>query len=143
MRSIRHSLRLWVAIWLVAQVASLSALVPRDCCPAHRPAVSTAKPSCHQQAAATRCPMRASAGTPCPMHRGEHNEVADTSRDRCAMRSSCTGPMAALLAQLSNYGVLTDSFQVQPDRQASPAAPNRSEQLVTRLAPPEPPPPRA
>jgi hypothetical protein len=87
--------------------------------------------------------MRGSDGTPCPMHRGEHNEAADTSRDNCAMRSSCTGPMAALLAQLSNQGILTDLFQVQPDWQASPTAPNRSEQLVIRLAPPDSPPPRA
>jgi hypothetical protein len=143
MQSIRRGLRLWVAIWLVVQVASLSALVPRDCCPAHRPAASPGKPSCHEEAAATRCPMRATDGTPCPMHRGDNSEAADTSRDRCAMRSSCTGPMAALLAQLSNQGILTDPFQVQPDRQASPAAPHRSVQLVTRLAPPDSPPPRA
>ena len=87
--------------------------------------------------------MRAADGTACPMHRGEHNEAADASRDGCAMRSNCTGPMAALFAQLSNYGILTDSLQVQPDWQASPTAPQRSEQLVTRLSPPESPPPRA
>ena len=143
MQLIRRGLRLWVTTWLVLQVASLSALVPRDCCAAHRPATNVEKRACHQKAVATQCPMRAADVAPCPMHRGEHNEAADPSRDGCAMRSSCTGPMAALLAQLSNNGILTDPIQVQPDRQASPTAPHRSEQLVTRLAPPDSPPPRA
>jgi len=142
MRSIRRSLRLWVATWLVVQVASLSALVPRDCCAAHRQAASTAKPSCHEKAAATQCPIRAADGTPCPLHRGDHNEAADTSRDGCAMRGTCTGPMAALFAQLSNYGILTDSFQLRPDVHRGSAAASPPEQLVTRLASPGPPPPR-
>lgn len=143
MQSIRRGLRFWVATWLVFQVASLSALVPRDCCAAHRPAASAAKPSCHEKAAATQCPMRAADGTPCPMHRGDHNEPNDTSRDGCTMRSTCTGPMAALFAQLSNHGILTDQFQLLPDLHAGSTGIRTSENLITRLAPPDTPPPRA
>ena len=41
MTVLRRRLRFWVTTWLVFQVVSLSALVPRDCCAAHR--VATAK----------------------------------------------------------------------------------------------------
>lgn len=142
MQSIRRSLRLLVAIWLVVQVASLSALVPRDCCAAHS-STNAAKPACHEKAAATQCPMRAADGTPCPMHRGDHHEAAGSSRDGCAMRSTCDGPMAALFAQLSNYGILTDQVQVRPDLHVGSGPPSTRAQLVSRLVPPDPPPPRA
>ncbi len=143
MQSIRRSLRLWVTTWFVVQVASLSALVPRDCCAAHRPAASAAKPSCHEKAAATQCPMRAADGTPCPMHRGDHHEAADTSRDDCAMRGTCSGPMAAMVAQLSNYGVLPSTLQLAPDLHPGAVRLSVDEQLLIRLTPPDPPPPRA
>ena len=81
MQSIRSALRLWVTIWLVVQVASLTALVPRDCCAAHSSAARAAKPGCHEQVAATQCPMRATDGTPCPMHRGGHGEASETTPD--------------------------------------------------------------
>lgn len=143
MAQLRRHLQLWVAAWLVVQVASLSALLPRDCCAAHRPAASSAKPACHEKAAAIQCPMRAADGTPCPMHRGDHSEAADASRDGCAMRSTCRGPMAALFAQLSNHGILTDQFQLLLDPHAGSAGVRPSENLITRLAPPDTPPPRA
>jgi len=143
MAPLRRYLRLWVAVWLVFQVASLSALVPRECCAAHRQAATRAKPSCHETAPATQCPMRAGGGTPCPMHSGDHTGASNSSRDGCAMRGACSGPIAALFAQLSNYGVVTNSFQWQPDLQRGSAAVSTLEQLVTRLASPDPPPPRA
>ena len=61
MTTIRRGLRLWVTAWLVFQVASLSALVPRDCCFVHRPAA--AEESCHQPAP-VKCAMRATCDGP-------------------------------------------------------------------------------
>jgi hypothetical protein len=143
MQSIRRSLRLWMAIWLVVQVASLSALVPRDCCAAHSSAARAAKPGCHEQVTATQCPMHATDGTPCPMHRGGHGEASQKTPDGCAMRGTCSGPMAALVAQLSNYGVLPATPQVLPDLHRGAVSVDSDEYLLTRLASPDPPPPRA
>ena len=144
MISIRRSLRFWVTTWLVFQVASLSALVPRDCCAAHKSEASVTKPSCHQEVApATQCPMRAANGTACPMHRGDHHEAADTSRSDCAMRGTCRGPMVAMVAQLSNHGVLPSQFSVLPDLHQTAALISVDEHPVTRLTPPDSPPPRA
>jgi hypothetical protein len=143
MQSIRRSLRLWVAIWLVVQMASLSALVPRDCCAAHSSAARAAKPSCHEQVAATQCPMRATDGTPCPMHRGGHGEASETTPDSCTMRGTCSGPMAALVAQLSNYGVLPAALQVPPDLHRGSVTVDSDEDLPSRFTPPDSPPPRA
>jgi hypothetical protein len=141
MTLLRRHLRLWVAAWLAFQVASLSAFVPRDCCAAHRRATSS-KHSCHQNDPATHCPMRAAAGAACAMHQGSHTG-ADASNQACSMRGTCDGPMAALLALLSNHGVLTDSFVTLPDPQVTDVAARTREHLITRLAPPDPPPPRA
>jgi hypothetical protein len=132
-----------VAAWLVFQVASLAALVPRECCAAHRAAAIGKKPSCHEHAVAPRCPMPTAAGTPCPMHRTGDTDVDEKPRDGCAMRGTCAGPMAALFALLSNYGVLADSFQLLPDGHAGAGGVGTRENLITRLAPPDTPPPRA
>ncbi len=61
MTTIRRGLRLWVTAWLVFQVASLSALVPRDCCLLHRPAAAETK--CHEPAP-VQCAMRATCDGP-------------------------------------------------------------------------------
>lgn len=113
MKAIRRRLRLWVAAWLVVQAASLSAFVPRDCCAAHRPASHQA-PSCHESA-------------PAP---------------HCSMRGECDGPMAALVTVLSNIGVLPAALTVSPDLHASPVRVRPLERLLSRLAPPDSPPPR-
>ena len=91
MTIIRRRLRLWVAAWLVFQVASLSALVPRDCCAAHRPAASGKTPSCHEKHRGhATARLRAASGTPCPMHRGRslrrRRPIQRTSA-RCAARA--------------------------------------------------------
>ena len=139
MTTIRRRLRLFVAAWLVIQAASLSALVPRECCAAHRQA-HDAEPGCHEKAAPARCPMPAADGTPCPMHRTK--DTAQRSDDTCSMRGTCDGPVAALLAQLSNYGLVTDSFELLPDLHVTSARIHPREHLTGRLAPPDPPPPR-
>ncbi len=143
MRSIRGGLRFWVTIWLVVQVASLTALVPRDCCAAHSSAAKAAKPGCHEKATVTQCPMRATDGMPCPMHRGGHGEASETTSEGCAMRGTCSGPMAALVAQLSNYGVLPAALHVLPDLHRGSVTIDSDEHLLSRFTPPDSPPPRA
>lgn len=141
MTTIRRGLRLWVSAWLVVQAASMAALVPRECCAAHRAAAIEKPRSCHLPVAATQCPMRAADGTPCPMHREGHSDEHSTVR--CTMRSTCSGPMAALLASLSHQGVLTARFLLLPDLQVTAAAPSPRESLISPLLPPDSPPPRA
>ena len=167
MSLIRRWMRLWVAAWVVFQVASLSAFVPRDCCPSHRPHSGNGKSGqhtnhdgthanhdgqqtnheqapCHETAPATEaetgahCPMPAANGTACPMH----DESDKKPGHQCSLRGTCDGP-TGLLALLSYSGLLTDSFELLPDVHASsPVVPVR-ENLIGRLASPDPPPPRA
>jgi hypothetical protein len=66
MKPFRRRLRLAVAAWLLFQVVSLSALVPRDCCDAHHAATAEGT-RCHEDADSAYCPMR-SQGRNCPMH---------------------------------------------------------------------------
>ena len=87
--------------------------------------------------------MRAANGTPCPMHRGDHHEAAETSGVDCTMRGTCSGPMAAMVAQLSNYGVLPSAPHVAPDLHPGAVRLSVDEQLLIRLTPPDSPPPRA
>jgi hypothetical protein len=131
MARVREHLRVWAIAWLVFQAASLSALVPRDCCLAHKPEpVAKHGTNCHETAAAA------------PMHRGDPQD-ADKSGKRCTLRGTCDGPMAALFALLSNHGVLPDSIAVSPDLLSNARPTPIRESLVSRLPVPDPPPPRA
>ena len=150
--------------WLVFQVVSVAALVPRDCCAGHSaPAIK--EKSCHESAAAVACPSKAADAQQCPMHQnqsgadetgavqravtppqhGEHAAPAQRpTNDSCSMRGLCNGPMEALFAVLAVHGVMPESlFAARPDIQGSLAAPVSREVLVSRLASPDSPPPRA
>ena len=147
MVSLRRHLRFWAAIWLVFQVATLSAFVPRDCCEAHRTATDKAK-DCHEEPPATHCPMAGADGAACPMQRsedaeptGHHHHSQPVSSD-CTMRGTCDGPMAAMFALFSNHGVLPDRVVLIVNDQIDVIAARPSEDLVSRLASPDPPPPR-
>ncbi len=142
MTTIRRRLRFWVAAWLVFQVASLSALVPRACCVPYRAAAATQEPDCHGNSAASHCPVRAAAGTPCPMHKSDHRDAEEKPSDNCSMRATCGGPLAAMFALLSNYGALSDLFLIAPDVHAGSVSLQTRENLISRLAPPDSPPPR-
>ena len=141
MTTIRQRRRFWVAAWLVFQVVSLSALVPRACCVPSRAAAAETEPDCHGNSAASHCPMRAADGTPCPMHQSRHHDAEENSSDRCSMRATCDGPVAAVFALLSNYGVLRDSIIVLPDVHIGSVT-LQTHDLIDRLAPPDSPPPR-
>jgi hypothetical protein len=160
MANIRRRLRLCATTWLVFQVAWLTALVPRDCCAAHRPA----EQGCHESTSATECPMRAADGRPCPMHRGgaergapqsasaehHHQPIAAEHDHRtpgrpidCRLTGVCDGPMAALFALLWNHGILRDATAAMPNAAVRAVVPAAGEHAIGRFEPPDPPPPRA
>ena len=148
MSALRQHLRFWVTTWLVFQVVSLSALVPRDCCAAHRIATEKEK-SCHEDAAAApasadgdHCPMPDKAGQACSMHGTAHDGDQSPAR-KCTMQGTCEGPLAAVFVIISNHGVLAQTLQLAHDLTVT-AAPNPArEELVSRFTPPASPPPRA
>ena len=140
MTSIRRQLPRWAAAWLVFQVASLATLVAKDCCLAHK-AVSTVQHACRKPAPAPHCPMRAADASACPMHRGSGEHSASTAS--CSLRETCSEPLVALAALLSNQGVLTAPFRFVADHGVSIVHPRMHELLVSRPDAPDPPPPRA
>jgi hypothetical protein len=146
---VRPRRHLFAAIWLAFQVAWLSAVVPRNCCAAHKP-----EESCHETAASEVCPMQAADGTPCPMHRrlAEHDQHAAAGVEHhhqpaplttdCGIRSACDGPMSALFTLLSTIGVLPASAVTMPSLSPSADSLALRENVVGRLASPDAPPPR-
>jgi hypothetical protein len=141
MSNLRRRLRFWVAAWLVCQEASLSALVPRVCCDAHRPAAAEARPGCHEEPEASHCALRSADGSACPMH-GDTEGTNEPLTEACSMRRACDGPMAALFALLSNHGVLAESFVMSPDLRAGDLAVHARANPISSLPSPDPPPPR-
>lgn len=147
MSVVRRRLHGWVTAWLVFQVVLLSALVPRDCCDAHAHSAKAAEP-CHETVAATHRTMPAPDGTPCPMHRekadhhGHGRPAADPLED-CSMRGTCDGPDAAFMALPFHTVVLTESITVPVDLDGRDAVVPSREDLSSRLASPDSPPPRA
>ena len=143
MAFLRGKLRLFATTWLVFQAACLSALVPRECCAAHR----VSEKRCHESAPAARCPMRAVDGTACPMHRtadaSEHSHHAPSAPADCRLTGICAGPMAALFTLLSNHGVLPESSTALPGAALRSVAIVIHDDVIGRYQPPESPPPRA
>jgi hypothetical protein len=164
MAMLRRRLRIVALTWLVFQVSWLTALVPRECCAAHRPAETGA----HESAAPAHCPMRAADGRPCPMHRGHdsdptaatrhhhdaapaehrHDDSARTGERKsspfdCRLTGGCDGPMAAVFTLLSNHGILPASTATAPNDAAGLVAIAARAGVAGRFQPPDPPPPRA
>jgi hypothetical protein len=143
MATTRRHLRFWAAAWLVFQAASLTALVPRQCCTAHPMTAATTEAECHEEAptpAEPDCQM--AGGTPCPMHHGGHSETSEGTAD-CSIRGMCDGPAATFLGSLANHGVLTDPFTITPDLHPKFDPPVNRESLIGRQPGPDSPPPRA
>jgi hypothetical protein len=135
MSSLRRHLRFWATAWLVFQVASLSAYVPRNCCANHHPpAQSESEQSCHEATGAEAAVAESVAG---------HHHTAPTPDVECSLGGTCGGPMAALAALFANQGILTQPAPTVPELVgiAVPAVARVS--LISRLASPDPPPPRA
>jgi hypothetical protein len=123
MGSLRAHLRSLAAAWLVFQAAFLLALVPIDCCAAHRP---KADAKCHESTS----------------HESMHGQAQDRG-DECRLQGTCGGPMASLTALLSNQGVLPTAVPVDPLVEIAFAKIVARENLIQRITPPDTPPPRA
>ena len=151
MTALRQRVRLLAVTVLLLQLATLSAFVPRNCCPAHQARTISAKP-CHEDAPAPAeyCPMRGSSGAACPMHASgqpseasSHEHHSQPPTGDCSMRGTCNGPMSAMLNLLSTYGILPDQSAVAANDDHVLIATLAAVSPVRRFAPPEPPPPRA
>ena len=169
MKTLRRRLRLAVTAWLLFQLVSLSALVPLDCCDAHRPANVGRQERCHESPESPYCPMRARDGKACPMHQkaeadnlhAHHRQMAaeehashdaglqdpasapEPSNNHCAIGATCTAPMAALAVILSNHGVVPADIWILPNADRTVLQQHRNEHLTSRQATPDSPPPRA
>lgn len=151
MFAIRSRVRLVALVWLLCQVASLSAFMPEDCCPAHT-AVAAAKhhadqaPPCHEAAEAPApvpepepgadCPMHHGAGTACPMHRSPIGEC-------CRMSNGCDGPNRPLATLFSFIGVIEAPVSSLGAPASAPVMVDRPAALLCRLVSPDAPPPKA
>lgn len=143
MAAFRQHLRLLSAAWIVFQVTSLSTLVPRACCMAHQ-----AKPAdCHDQAPVQDSATQSASGS---MHGHEHmhQQTAPAPANSapahdCALRGTCGGPAAALLALLSTDGVLAEPIASPGDSLLAVATRSAADQLIPQFESPDAPPPRA
>jgi len=146
MALVRRHLRIFASAWILFQVTSLSALVPRACCLAHQMA---ALADCHEPQRAIAAP--ASDATPAMHHNhadmGHMQEQAPAAAPQpphdCALRGTCGGPAAAVFALLSTDGVLTDSIPTTLDFLASDSIAASRDQLIPQFESPDAPPPRA
>jgi hypothetical protein len=134
----------WAFAWLSCQVASLSALLPAECCMAHHTLAESTEP-CHESTPAESCPMRAVDGQACPMHTGAaHHDAAaqQNAEEQCAMRGTCNGPAVALAGLFAIPGVLVSQSQVRIDATSSMLTlmPLR---FASTLSPLDTPPPRS
>jgi hypothetical protein len=124
MNGIRRHLRAWAATWLVIQALSLSALVPRDCCAAHRLHKTPATHAAGDEAA-------------CPMH-AEKKPVP-----QCSLRGNCNGPVLALPIATTSAVLVSRPFTVLPDTALRPAAVTFEARPIATDIFPDTPPPRA
>jgi hypothetical protein len=127
-KSLRQNLRQLAIAWLVIQALSLSALAGFDCCATHR--------AVRQEATAA-----AAEGVPCPMHAASAN-TAPANAERCVMRGTCKGPIAALFVLLANNGVPAESPVAAADVGVSPAPVLLPETFAVHFESPDTPPPR-
>jgi hypothetical protein len=148
MSAFRSRLRLVAIVWLLCQVASLSAFVPEDCCAAHT-AMAAAKhetdeAACHETAEApapepapgAACPMNHGEGAACPLHTSSTGEC-------CGMSNGCDGPNRPLANLFAFAGVLDapEPFVMAPASRPAPIS--RPAPLLRRLVSPDAPPPKS
>jgi hypothetical protein len=139
MTTLRYRLHLWVAAWLIFQVATLSALVPRDCCAAHKAQHQKPRP-----ATAKASPVGHGSVHHGMAHHGVNKAARKTPMEQCVMRGTCKGPMSAVIALLSHHGVPpVEAFTLAPDLGSTVTAGAITERVSSRLTPPDLPPPRA
>jgi len=137
MNAFRNRLRALTTIWLLCQTVSLSALMPRACCPAHAGDVEASPEDCHLATGADHCPMAGADGQPCPEHAG----LPRSSETPCAMRACCDAPAIALSSLVWTLGITVDRLVPVADSSSSllTVVAERSTPTVLTL---ESPPPR-
>lgn len=153
---VRWYLHRGVVAWLVGQLLTFTALVPRDCCalhghtsspgsgPAHAaPAAETEAPPCHEAAATPvpaaptePCAMTAEDGGACPMHR-------TPAAAPCAMTGVCHAPEAVLAAVLWQSAVPVAPAVIAVPAAVALATPSAAASPRALALPPDLPPPRS
>ena len=141
MAALRGRLRVFATTWLMFQVAWLAALVPRDCCAAHRP-VQLAETRCHETPPPPADHSGHGAAQPA-VAASVHQAPAPALPVECRMSGLCDGPMAALATLLSSHGIMPASATSLPRLHANPAWVAFPQGVIGRFEPPDLPPPRA
>lgn len=158
MAFLRGRLRVFATSWLLFQIAWLTALVPRDCCAAHRPAECQESPSAHHATPPESCAAHddhaGAHGSHVAAAAEHHHEHGPAPSDAppatpaapptdCLMGRACDGPMAALLALLSNHGIVPDAVSMLPPLEARRVGAVADENVRGHFPSPESPPPRS
>lgn len=135
MIAIRRRVRAVAFAWLLCQVASLSAFVPEACCISHaaEAAAKEKAAACHEEAA----PAAPAPGDACPLHKGR------TTHDCCAITNACDGPGAQLLSLFSFMSTIDEPLASSTLLASSSTFVPPAPPLLSRLALPDAPPPKA
>lgn len=136
----RRHLRSFVLVWLVFQAATLSALVPSGCCPAHERA-ERKDTDCHGTGE-DLCPMKSATGEECPMHAARASATPESAQADCILMAPCHAPATALALLLPVAGVLTDSADLT-DAGVARLAPPVAPRVLIVTVPFDTPPPRS
>ena len=135
MTAIRRRVRAVAFAWLLCQVASLSAFVPEACCISHaaEAAAKEKAAACHEEAT----PAAPEPGDACPLHKGR------TTHDCCAITNACDGPGAQLLSLFSFMSTIDEPLASSTLLASSSTFVPPAPPLLSRLALPDAPPPKA
>ena len=144
MQVIRTRVRAIALLWLLGQVAALSAFVPENCCVSHieERAAKEKKDACHESEPAQApepgdaCPMQHDTGAACPMHAGK-------STDRCAMSNACAGPAAHLITLFAYLGAIERPASTEVTLESTAAFIPSAATPLYRFTRPDSPPPKA
>ena len=122
----RQRVRRWATVWLVCQLAAVSAFVPRDCCAKHRPAATAAQSQNDHGG------------------HGAHHAPQPVNHDReCVMRDACNGPLDAIATLFMGPGLPLQPFTLL-DTTSAVAGPRPADaRALDSLRLPITPPPRA
>ena len=126
---VRRRLHTCATLWLVWQLAAVSAFVPRDCCAAHRPAALTAQ---------------SQTGHGSHEGHGAHGGRQPVDHDQdCVMRGVCNGPLDAIATLFMGPGLPLQPFALL-DTTTAVAGPHAADaSALDSLRLPSTPPPRA
>jgi hypothetical protein len=112
-------------VWLVCQLAAVSAFVPRDCCAEHRAAATATKShGAHGGHAAHLS------------HQPSHDDRA------CVMRGTCNGPLDAIATLFMAPGLPLQPFALLDDGAPRPGLRPADASAIDGLHLPTTPPPR-